>query len=337
MLEKDPRSSLFPDNELQTGVLTDREIESAVSRGMLVTGNTFQQASLEASSYDVRVGNKGIVGGEGVEIDLKKATMELEPGAYGGVISLERFQLPSNICARIGSKRALSYDGVILLTGSMVDPGYDGHLLFGLYNASQRRVLVRTGRKICNIVFERLSEAPERQAPADPNLQNGDFPDAFVDRMANMDVLPWMQISERVKQIETITKDILDLKARYDDVLEPIRDLTDNVQSLTRDVSSLTQQTKSIAHDLETVNNMVGENNKQINQLTTNLATTLTQIQTVQDRTVKLEDSNKGQMETLTTLRTKLGRFQILIYIFWGLLLITLGAILPEIVRRLMR
>ena len=337
MMEKDPRSSLFPDNELQTGVLTDREIESAVSRGMLVTGNTFQQASLEASSYDVRVGNKGIVGGEGVEIDLKKGTMELEPGSYGGVISLERFQLPANICARIGSKRALSYDGVILLTGSMVDPGYDGHLLFGLYNASQRRVLVRTGRKICNIVFERLSEAPERQAPADTNLQNGDFPDAFVDRMANMDVLPWMQISERVKQIETITKDILDLKARYDDVLEPIRDLTDNVQSLTRDVASLTQQTKSIAHDLETVNNMVGENNKQINQLTTHLATTATQIQTVQDRTVKLEDSNKGQMETLTTLRTRLGRFQILIYIFWGLLLITLGAALPEIVRRLLK
>src|SRR5882672_9013730 len=141
MAEKDPRSSLFPDNELKTGVLTDREIESAVSRGMLVTGNTFQQASLEASSYDVRVGNKGIVGGEGIEIDLKKGTMELEPGAYGGVISLERLHLPPNICARIGSKRALSYDGVILLTGSLVDPGYEGHLLFGLYNASQRRVL----------------------------------------------------------------------------------------------------------------------------------------------------------------------------------------------------
>ena len=37
--------------------------------------------------------------------------------------------------------------------------------------------------------------------------------------MANMEVLPWMQISDRVKQIEQITKDILDLRARYDDVL----------------------------------------------------------------------------------------------------------------------
>ncbi len=38
-----------------------------------------------------------------------------------------------------------------------------------------------------------------------------------------MDVLPWMQISERVKQIENITKDIIDLKARYEDVLDQLR------------------------------------------------------------------------------------------------------------------
>src|SRR5207247_2420322 len=157
--------------------------------------------------------------------------------------------------------------------------------------------LIRTGRKICNIVFERLSDSPERQAPADPNLLNGDFPDAFVDRMANMDVLPWMQISERVKQIETITKDILDLKARYDDVLEPIRDLTNNVQSLTRDVTSLTQQTKSIAKDVEDVNTMVSQNNQQISTLTASMATLVGQVQNVQERARTLEEAGKTQVE----------------------------------------
>src|SRR5258707_7039585 len=178
MAEKDSKSPLFPEHDSAVDILTDKEIEAAVSRRMLITGDTFQLASLEASSYDIRVGRKAIIGGQGVEIDLAQGPIELEPGAYGGVVSFERLHLPSNICARIGSKRALSYDGVILLTGSLVDPGYEGHLLFGLYNASQRRVLVRTGRKICNIVFERLSDSPERQAPADPNLLTRDFPDS---------------------------------------------------------------------------------------------------------------------------------------------------------------
>jgi len=261
--------------------------------------------------------------------------MELSPGAYGGVISLERLVLPADICARIGSKRALSYDGVILLTGSLVDPGYEGHLLFGLYNASQRRVLVRQGRKICNIVFERLAQAPQKQAPSDPDLRTGNFPDAFVDRMANMEVLPWMQISERVKQIEQITKDILDLKARYEDVLQPIRDLTDNVQSLTQDVTALTSQTRAIADDVDSLNKMVSENSRQVAQLTTNLATVVGQFGALQDRARGLEAAGQNQSEQITTLRTRFGRFQILVYIFWALLLLGAGALLPVLVKKL--
>lgn len=331
MPEKDSKSPLFSDQDPTLGILTDQEIEAAVSRGNLITGSTFHASSLQPSSYDIRVGRLGIIGGHGQQIQLTQAPMELEPGAYGGVVSFERLQLPSNVAARIGSKRALSYDGVILLTGAVVDPGYEGHLVFGLYNASQRKAIVRHGRKICNVVFERLSDSPERQAPSDPNLLNGEFPDQFVDKIANMDVLPWMQISERVKQIETITKDILDLKARYDDVLEPIRDLTNNVQSLTTDVTSLTAQTKSIAKDVENVNTMVGENNRQINSLTSNLGTLVAQVQAVQDRTRGLEDTDKTREETITTLRTRLGRFQLLIYIFWALLLLVLGAFLSRI------
>lgn len=334
MSTKDPRSSLFSEGEFQPGILIDREIEAAISRGNLVASDTFQSASLEASSYDIRVGRKAIVGGQGIEIDLRKNAMELEPGSYGGIISFEKLHLPPNICARIGSKRALSYDGVILLTGSIVDPGYEGYLLFGLYNASQRRVLIRTGRKICNITFERLSEAPEKQAPSDPNLIIGDFPDAFVDRMANMDVLPWMQISERVKQIENITKDILDLKAKYDDVLEPIRDLTANVDSLSKDVGSLTEQTKRISKDVENVNQMVGENSRQINQLITSLATIGGDVKAVHERTRSLEETDKAQTETLTTLRTSFGRIQILAYIFWGIVLLVLGGALTLLVSR---
>src|SRR5690242_7804296 len=122
MSEKD---SLFSEEHLTIGILTDQEIEAGVSRGTLITGSTFHASSLQPSSYDIRVGKLGIIGGQGQELQLIQAPMELEPGAYGGVISFERLHLPSNVCARIGSKRALSYDGVILLTGSVVDPGYE--------------------------------------------------------------------------------------------------------------------------------------------------------------------------------------------------------------------
>jgi len=324
MSERQPK--LFANGKM--GPLIDVEIQEYVERGMLIQRNTFKPTSLEASSYDIRVGAKGVLGGEGREIALEQEAMELSPGAYGGVISLERLILPKDIYARIGSKRALSYDGVILLTGSLVDPGYEGHLLFGLYNASQRRLLIRQGRKICNVVFERLSQAPEKQAPSDPDLRTGNFPEAFIDRMANMEVLPWMQISERVKQIEQITADILDLKARYEDVLKPIRDLTENVQSLTKDVTMLTAQTSSIATDVSDLNKMVSENSRQVGQLTTNLATMVSQIGA-------LQTAGQTHGEAISTLRTTVGRFNLLIYGLWGLLLLGVGAILPTVLKKL--
>lgn len=327
MPERQPM--LFPEGRGTSGILIDTEIQGAVDTGNLISRDTFQQSSLEASSYDVRVGYKGILGGEGIEIDLRRDTMELAPGAYGGVISSEKFNLPENICARIGSKRALSYDGVILLTGTTVDPGYQGHLLFGLYNASQRRVIIRSGRKLCNIVFERLSKAPDKLVSSDPNLLAGSFPDAFVDRIANMEVLPWMQISDRVKQIEQITKDILDLKARYDDVLQPIRDLTTNVKSLTQDVTALTGQTKALAEDVDNVGKIVAENGRQISQLTSNLAVLTGSVQVVQERTRGLEDADRSRLEDISNLKTTFGRFQILVSLFWAVVLLALGALLP--------
>jgi deoxycytidine triphosphate deaminase len=328
---------LFPDGQVGSGSLTDSEIEAAIGRQELIIKGTYVQSSLEASSYDVRVGSKGILGGVGIEINLDKEPMELPPGAYGGVISLECLSLPANICARIGSKRALSYDGVILLTGALVDPGYEGHLLFGLYNASQRRVIIRHARKICNIVFERLSEAPVRQAPADPDLRTGSFPDTFVDRMANMEVLPWMQISERVKQIEQMTRDILDLKARYEDVLQPIRDLTTNVDNLTQDVSRLATQSAQVSRDIESVNNLVSENSRQIQQLTANLIVVAGDVKGIERSAQRFEQADQTRAGEITTLKTTFGKFQVLVYIFWAIVLVIIGAGLAELIRRSFR
>ena len=318
------QQDLLPSQE-KSGILIDEQIRGLVAQGHLFQRGTFDESCLETSSYDVRVGNKGILGGGGIERDLSTDILELQPGSYCGVISWEKFTLPNNIFARIGAKRALSYDGVILLTGSLVDPGYTGHLLFGLYNASQKKIVIRRGKKICNIVFERLPMEVTRPAPSDPNLLAGSLPDAFVDRMANMEVLPWMQISERVKQIEQVTKDIIDLKARYEDVLKPIRDLTENVQALTNDVTKLTNQTSSVTTDVSKINELVTENGRQITQLTTNLLVISSQFDNARDKGKSVEDEQKKQTTKLEELATKLARFSIAAYVFWSIVLLVAG------------
>lgn len=320
-----------------SGVLADSEIEAEVGAGWLISKDTFDRASLEASGYDIRVGAKGVLGGEGREIDLRADPIQLGPGAYCGVISQEKVRLPDYMVARIGSKRALSYDGVILLTGTVVDPGYEGYLLFGLYNASQRKVQIRQGRKICNIVFERLAKRADKPAPSDPSLKTGNFPDQFIDRMANMDVLPWMQISERVEEIEQITKDIIDLKAQYNDVLQPIRDLTKNVNNLTNDVASLTQETRGIAKDVEELSRLSSDNGRQISQLASSLATLVSTVGGVQERTKGLEEGSKASAEKLTALGIEFGRLRLGAWFLWGLVILIVGVFARDVLEYLLK
>lgn len=317
------------DPNVNSSILSDKEINDYVSRDLLIQKDTFNSGSLEASSYDIRVGKKGIIGGEGIEINLQKnQTLEIPPGAYAGIISFEKMNFPRSICARLGSKRALSYDGVILLTGSIVDPGYQGHLLFGLYNASQKKVHIRYGRKICNIVFERLGIEPQKEVQPEPNLVNGNFPDAFMDKIASMDVLPWMQISERVKQIENITKDIIDLKARYEDVLQPIKDLTNNVKSLKDTVSEISNQTTILTRDMQNANKMVEENGKQINQLTNSLTLLSDKYSSAVKQLDNISDDYKtqgGQIKDLSIdVKAQRNRSNIL----WAIVLLVLGALI---------
>lgn len=212
----------------------------------MIDKTAFDPTSLETCSYEIRVGNLGVVGGSGKELDLNTEVLELPPGGYAGLISWEKFVLPKDICVRLGSKRSYSYDGVILLSGTLVDPGYQGHLLFGVYNASQKKYLLRKGAKICNAVFERLPGEVDRDGAQDAYLIRGKFPHDFINKMANMEVLPWMQISERVKQIERMSAEIVDLRTRYDDVMVPIEKLTENVNLISQDVAKLSDQTAAL-------------------------------------------------------------------------------------------
>jgi hypothetical protein len=164
---------------------------------------------------------------------------------YAGIVSYEKVKLPNNVFAQIGQKRKFSYDGLILLTGSIIDPGYEGHLLFGIYNASTKKVVLPKSTKLCNVIFHRLPKEV-KPVPSDPYLLDGNFPPDFLTKMANVEVLPWHRISEEVRHIQELAKDVLDLKVQYNDVLKPIAELTKNIDKVNTDVLLLAESVKSL-------------------------------------------------------------------------------------------
>jgi hypothetical protein len=234
----------------------------------------------------------------------------IEPGSYAGIISFEKVKLPNNVFAQIGSKRKFSYDGLILLTGSIIDPGYEGHLLFGLYNASTKKVVLPRGTKLCNVVFNRLPREVT-PGPPDPYLLEGNFPPDFLTKMANVEVLPWSKISEEVRRIQELTKAVLDLKAQYNDVLEPIKDLTKNVDRVNTDVALLAEQIKSVSGQVGKLDRFSEQNAQHVNEISVSVKALIGQVGT--------------QDKELRDVSAKVGRYGLLVNIAWAVILIIIS------------
>ncbi len=208
----------------------------------------FVAENLAGSTYDLTAGAKAVVAG-GVEHTIRSdSTLKLGAGEYVGIISREKVRIPSSILVHLGPKKRLAYEGIILLSGSVIHPGYEGHCLFVLFNSSGSKRVINLGRKICTAVFYQLDrEASEKELqPADPSLLRGHFPAEFLTAMANMELPTLTEVSTKLAGITQIETRIRDLERENKDVREPIKNLVASVETVRVAVMALTAEGKDV-------------------------------------------------------------------------------------------
>ena len=302
--------NIFEGTGSSSRFLTDKDIRLAVTELGMIT--YWEEDCLAPNSYDMRVGRKAVVGGTKKIINLEEENvLTLQPGNYGLIISFERLKLPKSVFVRIGPKKRFAYEGLILLSGSVVDPGYEGHLLLGYYNASQRDLPIRYQSKICNLVFTHFEGNTERTVTPDPMLLKGDIPDLYVEQMFNTTVWSWSELSKRVDKIQDLTTDIIDLKQKYKDVHEPIRTLTSDVDKLREGIK-----------DLKVI---VDENARGIQGLTST-------VNTLANLEQSFESEIRSQREHLDEARVKIKTFSTIVYIIGSIFILSLGGLITYLI-----
>ena len=71
----------------------------------------------------------------------------------------ERIAIPSNIKADVEGRSSLGRLGLFIQNAGFIDPGFDGTITLELYNASNNAILLRSGFRIGQIVFQTLDHA----------------------------------------------------------------------------------------------------------------------------------------------------------------------------------
>lgn len=259
------------ESEHKSRVLTRGTLKELAEDAGLIRADTYSERSLSFNSYDVRIGRLIVFSGTGQIRELKdNDTFPIAPGAYVGVISRESFRFPLNVAGNIGTKRRFSYEGLILLTGNLIEPGYEGHLLFTVYNASNKPAFLQFENTLCSVVFTQLEHSAEQHFH-DASLIEGKFPADFVRQIGQVDPSGYATLRTEVEKIHGLSERLSRLEADYNDVRQPIKDLTKLIEGVTVDLQEVrsisrenTQNIKSLAESSQKIKDSVDSHRTQL-------------------------------------------------------------------------
>jgi len=192
--------------------LTDAEILEVINAAELKIENMSDEC-LEPASYDLRIGDPLLKGGEAAPISLRdRGSIIIRAGEFFTFRTHEKLCLENIISGHLGAKSYFVHRGLILLCGQHVDPGFEGFLLMGGYNASPRDVVVKYLDKICNIEFHKLAQPATKRLREFPELQSGELPKTIRDYFMGIEPLSVYKLSESMsnmaQNMSAMSKDV---------------------------------------------------------------------------------------------------------------------------------
>jgi dCTP deaminase len=114
----------------------------------------FDEASIDCASYRLRVGSESYVtppGGENrVNSNTKqqlalRAPILIPPGQFGFLVTEEEVRIPTDTLGFISIRAKLKSRGLVNVSGFHVDPGYNGRIIFAVFNAGPAPIHLARG------------------------------------------------------------------------------------------------------------------------------------------------------------------------------------------------
>jgi dCTP deaminase len=139
-------------------MLSDTEVQSAVQNGLMEIV-PMSDKYLQPASYDLRVGAEAYLSGADAKIDVaNKGLVVIDPGEFAVVATLERVHCGPQIAGQIGLCSPYARQGLMLLSGPQIDPGFNGVLIVRLTNLAPRRVTLAYEAPFLTAQFFKLNQ-----------------------------------------------------------------------------------------------------------------------------------------------------------------------------------
>lgn len=153
------KSGVESPRPLGVGILVNHQIVRAVKDGV-VEIDPFDEGNVQPASVDLTL-DDFIITAVGEKIDITDGQVfALETGRSVNVGTKEWIALPRDYVGRVGAAASLASRGLMTAHGFQVEPGFQGHLQFCVFNAGGRDVELCGGMPIISLELMPLSATP---------------------------------------------------------------------------------------------------------------------------------------------------------------------------------
>lgn len=124
----------------------------------------FSGKNIKNGSYELSLGSQVFQTGSkplAVKNLAKKEKIYIEPGQFALLLTAEKVNIPKDKIAFISIKAAIKFNGLVNVSGFHVDPGFEGQLLFSVYNAGPSTIVLSQGTSYFPMWFAELTETQE--------------------------------------------------------------------------------------------------------------------------------------------------------------------------------
>jgi dCTP deaminase len=189
-------------------LLSDSQIRQSIKDGVFSL-EPFEESCLQPASYDLRVGRYAFASSLREKVDLsQKGILRIEPGEFAVIETLEKTEFGNQIAAQLGLRSEYARQGLLMLSGPQVDPGFRGVLIVRLINLAPIPIVLAYGSPFLTMQFFHLPQ-PVSQTYRGPYQGQTGISARDIQELTQTEGLT---LGAVIKTLSALAKDVAELR-----------------------------------------------------------------------------------------------------------------------------
>lgn len=181
--------------------LGNEKIKSLLASGKVISD--YDEKNVKNGAYELSLGEE-VFQTDANPRTVKKLAIddkiEIKPGQFALLLTREEVKIPKDRIAFISIKAGVKFKGLVNVSGFHVDPGFEGKLLFSVYNAGPSSILLTSGKPYFPIWFAELSESQEYKGTHEKQQH---IPDGPIESLSQGELASPAVLSKRIDDFKS--------------------------------------------------------------------------------------------------------------------------------------